>query len=91
MIEVFPRFPLSSPAVVVICAQVEEQQKKAMEEDPSVFSYDEVYDEMKEKAARPKVQDKVVREVTPPSYARDAYLQFECFVYDHWNAWKRRK
>uniref|UniRef100_A0A0A8Y937 Pco097918 n=1 Tax=Arundo donax TaxID=35708 RepID=A0A0A8Y937_ARUDO len=42
--------------------KVEEQQKKAMEEDPSVFAYDEVYDEMKEKAARPKMQDKVVRE-----------------------------
>lgn len=34
-----------------------------MEEDPSVFAYDEVYDDMKEKAARPKMQDKVVREV----------------------------
>uniref|UniRef100_J3LY50 Nuclear speckle splicing regulatory protein 1 N-terminal domain-containing protein n=2 Tax=Oryza brachyantha TaxID=4533 RepID=J3LY50_ORYBR len=33
-----------------------------MEEDPSVFAYDEVYDEMKEKAARPKMQDRVVRE-----------------------------
>ncbi|KAK3144709.1 hypothetical protein QOZ80_4AG0316770 [Eleusine coracana subsp. coracana] len=42
--------------------KVEEQQKKAMEEDPSVFAYDEVYDDMKEKAARPKMQDKVVRE-----------------------------
>ncbi|TVU00299.1 hypothetical protein EJB05_54287 [Eragrostis curvula] len=59
MIEFFP--PSPAPAVVVR-AQVEEQQKKAMEEDPSVFAYDEVYDEMKEKAARPKMQDKVVRE-----------------------------
>jgi len=42
--------------------KVEEQQKKAMEEDPSVFAYDEVYDDMKEKEARPKMQDKVVRE-----------------------------
>ncbi|WVZ85742.1 hypothetical protein U9M48_032631 [Paspalum notatum var. saurae] len=42
--------------------KVEEQQKKAMEEDPSVFAYDEVYDDMKEKEARPKIQDKVVRE-----------------------------
>ncbi|KAL5649858.1 hypothetical protein ACJX0J_040667, partial [Zea mays] len=41
---------------------VEEQQKKAMEEDPSVYAYDELYDEMKEKEARPKMQDKVVRE-----------------------------
>lgn len=42
--------------------KVEEQQKKAMEEDPSVYAYDELYDEMKEKEARPKMQDKVVRE-----------------------------
>ncbi len=47
--------------------QVEELQKKAMEEDPSVFAYDEVYDDMKEKAARPKIQAKVVREVNYPS------------------------
>ena len=38
-----------------------------MEEDPLVFAYDEVYDDMKEKEARPKMQDKVVREVIPPS------------------------
>jgi coiled-coil domain-containing protein 55 len=66
--------PLSarSPSLVrwLICssrggvlAQVEEMQKKAIEEDPSVFAYDEVYDDMKEKAARPKMQAKVVRQV----------------------------
>jgi hypothetical protein len=42
---------------------VEELQKKAIEEDPSVFAYDEVYDDMKEKAARPKMQAKIVRQV----------------------------
>uniref|UniRef100_A0ACD5UBR7 Uncharacterized protein n=1 Tax=Avena sativa TaxID=4498 RepID=A0ACD5UBR7_AVESA len=42
--------------------KVEELQKKAIEEDPSVFAYDEVYDDMKEKAARPKMQAKVVRQ-----------------------------
>ncbi|CAD6263620.1 unnamed protein product [Miscanthus lutarioriparius] len=42
--------------------KVEEQHKKALEEDPSVYAYDELYDEMKEKEARPKMQDKVVRE-----------------------------
>ncbi|CAN6235078.1 unnamed protein product [Urochloa humidicola] len=42
--------------------KVEDQQKKAIEEDPSVYAYDEVYDDMKEKEARPKMQDKVVRE-----------------------------
>ena len=46
-----------------VLAQVEELQRKAIEEDPSVFAYDEVYDDMKEKAARPKMQAKVVRQV----------------------------
>ncbi|XVE86844.1 hypothetical protein DITRI_Ditri18aG0067800 [Diplodiscus trichospermus] len=36
---------------------VEEQHKKALEEDPSVFDYDGVYDEMKEKVVRPRIQD----------------------------------
>ncbi|XP_071689910.1 uncharacterized protein [Rutidosis leptorrhynchoides] len=40
---------------------VEEQHKKALEEDPSVFDYDGVYDEMKEKAVRPAAQDKQER------------------------------
>lgn len=37
---------------------VEEQHKKALEEDPSVFDYDGVYDEMKEKIVRPKLVDR---------------------------------
>ncbi|OAY63781.1 Nuclear speckle splicing regulatory protein 1 [Ananas comosus] len=41
--------------------KVEEQHKKALEEDPSVFDYDGVYDEMKEKIVRPKIQDKTER------------------------------
>ncbi|XWS73851.1 hypothetical protein CRYUN_Cryun02cG0164700 [Craigia yunnanensis] len=40
---------------------VEEQHKKALEEDPSVFDYDGVYDEMKEKVVRPRVQDREER------------------------------
>lgn len=48
--------------------KVEEQQKKALEEDPSVFDYDGVYDQMKEKVARPLVQDREERKV---------WLQFE--------------
>ncbi|KAI3766414.1 hypothetical protein L2E82_16471 [Cichorium intybus] len=39
----------------------DEQHKKALEEDPSVFDYDGVYDEMKEKAVRPVVLDKQER------------------------------
>ncbi|KAM7509110.1 hypothetical protein LguiA_019563 [Lonicera macranthoides] len=40
---------------------IEEQHKKALEEDPSVFDYDGVYDEMKEKAARPVMNDRQER------------------------------
>ncbi|XP_065017803.1 uncharacterized protein LOC135644261 [Musa acuminata AAA Group] len=41
--------------------KIEEQHKKAMEEDPSSFDYDGVYDKMKGKIARPKVQDRTER------------------------------
>ncbi|KAG8387447.1 hypothetical protein BUALT_Bualt02G0022300 [Buddleja alternifolia] len=37
---------------------VEEQHKKALEEDPSAFDYDGVYDKMKEKQIRPVEQDR---------------------------------
>ncbi|KAL6966788.1 hypothetical protein U1Q18_032582 [Sarracenia purpurea var. burkii] len=40
---------------------IEEQHKKALEEDPSVFDYDGVYDEMKEKVVRPLAQDRQER------------------------------
>lgn len=43
----FSAFP-HCPDGFVARAQVEEQQKKAMEEDPSVYAYDELYDEMNE-------------------------------------------
>lgn len=36
----------------------EEQHKKALEEDPLAFDYDGVYDKMKEKQVRPRVQDR---------------------------------
>lgn len=37
---------------------IEEQHKKALEEDPSVFDYDGVYDDMKQKIAQPREQDR---------------------------------
>lgn len=43
--------------------KIEEQQKKALEEDPTVFDYDGVYDEMKQKAVLPRVQDREERKV----------------------------
>lgn len=44
---------------------IEEQHKKALEEDPSVFDYDGVYDDMKQKAVRPLAKD---REERKPKY-----------------------
>ncbi|KAF3337784.1 nuclear speckle splicing regulatory protein 1-like protein [Carex littledalei] len=41
--------------------KIEEQHKKALEEDPSVFDYDGVYDDMKEKIAKPKIQEQTER------------------------------
>ncbi|KAK2431908.1 hypothetical protein P8452_44989 [Trifolium repens] len=47
---------------------VEEQQKKALEEDPTIFDYDGVYEKMKEKVARPLIQD---REERKPKYIQN--------------------
>lgn len=41
---------------------VEEQYKKALEEDPSAFDYDGVYDQMKGNQARPIQEDRAKRE-----------------------------
>ncbi|XP_068331762.1 uncharacterized protein [Pyrus communis] len=40
---------------------IEEQQRKALEQDPSVFDYDGVYNQMKQKAIQPRVQDRQER------------------------------
>ncbi|KAL2923343.1 Nuclear speckle splicing regulatory protein 1 [Bienertia sinuspersici] len=44
---------------------VDEQYKKALEEDPSIFDYDGVYDDMKAKVVQPKALD---REQRQPKY-----------------------
>ncbi|KAE8687254.1 codeine O-demethylase-like [Hibiscus syriacus] len=54
--------------------EVEEQHKKALEEDPSVFDYDGVYDEMKEKVVRPRLQD---REERKPKYIHNLMKKAE--------------
>eukprot|EP01018_Ginkgo_biloba_P029303 Gb_11152 [translate_table: standard] len=41
---------------------VEQQHKQALEQDPSIFDYDGVYDEMKSKIARPLERDRTKRE-----------------------------
>ena len=43
--------------------KIEEQQRKALEEDPSAFDYDGVYEEMKAKAIQPQAQDRQERKV----------------------------
>ncbi|WJX24618.1 hypothetical protein P8452_33715 [Trifolium repens] len=43
--------------------QVKEQQKKALDEYPTTFDYDGVYDKMKEKVARPLIQDHEERDM----------------------------
>ncbi|XP_022756019.1 nuclear speckle splicing regulatory protein 1-like [Durio zibethinus] len=53
---------------------IEEQHKKALEEDPSVFDYDGVYDQMKEKVVRPLVQD---REERKPKYIHNLIKKAE--------------
>ena len=42
---------------------IEEQRKKVLEEDPTVFDYDGVYDDMKQEAIQPRVQDRQDRMV----------------------------
>ncbi|XVF46984.1 hypothetical protein PTKIN_Ptkin03bG0072600 [Pterospermum kingtungense] len=53
---------------------VEELHKKALEEDPSVFDYDGVYDEMKEKVVRPRLQDRQERK---PKYIHNLIKKAE--------------
>ncbi|KAK2422485.1 nuclear speckle splicing regulatory protein [Trifolium repens] len=43
--------------------EVKEQQKKALDEYPTTFDYDGVYDKMKEKVARPLIQDHEERDM----------------------------
>ncbi|KAK4792053.1 hypothetical protein SAY86_022488 [Trapa natans] len=46
---------------------IEEKQKKALEEDPMIFDYGGEYDEMKQKVARPRAQDREEKKVTKKS------------------------
>ncbi|XP_031401544.1 nuclear speckle splicing regulatory protein 1-like [Punica granatum] len=45
--------------------EIEEQQQKALEEDPTIFDYDGVYDKLKQEVARPRALD---REERKPKY-----------------------
>ncbi|KAF3433844.1 hypothetical protein FNV43_RR24947 [Rhamnella rubrinervis] len=74
--------------------EIEDQQRKALEEDPSVFDYDGVYDEMKEKASRPKQQEK---EQKKPKYIenllrkKDERQREQEIIYDRKLAKERSK
>ncbi|KAF8015978.1 hypothetical protein BT93_H1507 [Corymbia citriodora subsp. variegata] len=54
--------------------EIEEQHKKALEEDPSVFDYDGVYDDMKAKIAQPRALD---REERKPKYIQNLLKKAE--------------
>ncbi|KAL0741007.1 hypothetical protein Bca4012_082520 [Brassica carinata] len=54
--------------------ETEEQQKKDLEEDPSAYAYDEVYDDMKHKAVVPKLQDRQDRK---PRYVQNLMKKAE--------------
>ncbi|PON50908.1 hypothetical protein PanWU01x14_220400 [Parasponia andersonii] len=53
---------------------IEEQQRKALEEDPSAFDYDGVYDEMKAKTIQPQAQDRQERK---PKYIQNLLRKAE--------------
>lgn len=54
--------------------EIEAQQRKALEEDPSAFDYDGVYDEMKAKSIQPKAQDRQERK---PKYIQNLLRKAE--------------
>jgi coiled-coil domain-containing protein 55 len=49
-------------------SQVAEMHRKALEEDPSVFDYDGVYDDLQQARAQPRMQDKAARQ---PKYIQN--------------------
>ncbi|KAI3412486.1 DUF2040 domain-containing protein [Psidium guajava] len=54
--------------------EIEEQHRKALEEDPSVFDYDGVYDDMKAKLAQPRALE---REERKPKYIQNLLKKAE--------------
>lgn len=63
--------------------KIEEQHKKALEEDPSIFDYDGVYDKMKLKIAQPREQDHEERKVLllhGTHFEKGTWLCVECLI-----------
>ncbi|EOA27522.1 hypothetical protein CARUB_v10023661mg [Capsella rubella] len=67
--------------------EIEEQHKKALEEDPSAFAYDEVYDDMKQKAVLPRIQDRQERQ---PRYIQNLMKQAERRNKEHEIVYERK-
>ncbi|XP_050215258.1 uncharacterized protein LOC126666283 [Mercurialis annua] len=59
---------------------VEEMHMKALEEDPSAFDYDGVYDDMKHKAAQPRLQERQERK---PKYIETLMRKAEIRQREH--------
>ncbi|KDP35472.1 hypothetical protein JCGZ_10865 [Jatropha curcas] len=66
---------------------IEEQHKKALEEDPSVFDYDGVYDDMKQKIAQPREQDRQERK---PKYIQTLIKKAEQRQREHEVIYERK-
>lgn len=66
---------------------IEEQQRKALEQDPSVFDYDGVYDDMKQKAIQPRAQEQQERK---PRYIQHLMKKAEQRNREHEIAYERK-
>ncbi|CAH8341934.1 unnamed protein product [Eruca vesicaria subsp. sativa] len=67
--------------------EIEEQHKKALEEDPSAFAYDDVYDDMKHKSVVPKLQDRQDRK---PRYVQHLMKKAEQRNKEHEIVYERK-
>ncbi|VVB01120.1 unnamed protein product [Arabis nemorensis] len=67
--------------------EIEEQHKKALEEDPCAFAYDDVYDNMKQKAVLPRMQDRQERK---PRYIQHLMKQADRRQKEHEIVYERK-
>lgn len=67
--------------------ETEEQHKKDLEEDPSAYAYDDVYDDMKHKAVVPKLQDRQDRK---PRYVQHLMKKAEQRQKEHEIVYERK-
>ncbi|EOA28575.1 hypothetical protein CARUB_v10024793mg [Capsella rubella] len=67
--------------------KIDEQHKKALDEDASAFSYDEVYDDIKHETLLPRIQD---REEHKPRYIQHLMKQTERRKKEHEIVYERK-